>query len=158
MALMVFLALVACAAEPVVPHSGWYAVQPEPTVWSCEAEGPDDAAPAEGLAWVELGESWRWADDVEPVPCIFEGVSFSCEVYDTGVAYGESTHTDASVTTSAQLNARWNGTDALSGETVAGYACSGEDCSEIAEDYAEGFAFPCLATTVWSAERVVGDR
>jgi hypothetical protein len=144
--------LAACAPEPrVQPESGWYAVDAGETDWTCGANGPANGLRADGLVWVEVGESWRWADDTDPLPCVFDGLSFSCEVFDTGFAYAQTEHTDATVAWSARIEASWIDGETIEGRVSADYTCSGADCARIAPDYGDGFAFPCAALTPWTA-------
>ena len=151
MLLLPFL-LVACLPEPaVVAESGWYAVEPQQTEWSCDAQGPANGVRGDGLVWIEVGESWRWADDLDALPCVFDGLTFSCEVFDTGVAYSQANNSDATVEWSARIDAAWVDGETVEGEVLAIYTCTGADCVDIAPEYGDQFSFPCTATTTWIA-------
>lgn len=150
--MLLLLTLVACQSEATVhPTSGWYVVDAAQTDWSCGTAGPASGVQSEGLVWVEVGESWRWADATDGVACDFDGPTFSCELFDTGVAYAESSNTQASVSWSARIEGWWTAGADLEGEITADYQCSGGDCDDIASSYGPGFAFPCEASTTWVA-------
>ena len=150
--LLLLASLVACQSEATLrPSSGWYAVDAATTDWSCDAQGPASGVQSEGLVWIEVGESWRWADDTDGVACAFDGPTFSCELFDTGVAYAQSSNTDASVAWSARIDGWWTGSNVLEGEITASYRCSGGDCADVASSYGPGFSVPCDASTAWTA-------
>ncbi len=150
--MLLLLLLSACHPDDSVQaESGWYSVDAGETSWSCNAQGPANGVRADGLVWVELGESGRWADDTDALPCVFDGLSFSCEVFDTSVAYAGSGNTDAAVAWSARIDAAWVDDETIEGNVSASYSCRGTECEQVAPDYGDGFSFPCDAVTAWVA-------